>query len=401
MRFSSTFNSLILLVCLSLISIRSFAFSDQVRVSILTCDKGEEVYTAFGHSAIRFVDPKDDVDIIYNYGVFRFGKSIPLFVSKFLKGNLQYRLKKELFNRFKQGYVKENRSIYEQELNLNAHQIDSMYRFLEINKLPENQYYTYDFLNQNCTTKITDILASIVGKPLDYQVKKGDDFTFREKVSETTNDYPWLSFVLDFIQGRKTDRILNKTERLSLPFALYEGLKDSFIQSGTGNEPLIKKTAVIYKSKATVSTIWLTPLSVMWFLFITSLFVTILKLKSIARLIDFTLFTLTGIIGTILYITWAISYHEGFSFHMNALWLLPTNLLAGLFLLIAPTHKWLKYYFLNVSLLFIIALAYYLFHTNEFNAAILPLLLICILRGLTLKGNKFSLLQEIKQAWKA
>ncbi|MFY7861788.1 MAG: DUF4105 domain-containing protein, partial [Chitinophagales bacterium] len=40
--------------------------------SILTCDQGDEIYSTFGHSAIRYQDSSNGIDWVYNYGLFDF-----------------------------------------------------------------------------------------------------------------------------------------------------------------------------------------------------------------------------------------------------------------------------------------------------------------------------------------
>ncbi|MEI9956644.1 MAG: DUF4105 domain-containing protein [Ferruginibacter sp.] len=46
--------------------------SSHLRISLLTCSPGEELYSTFGHSAYRVVDSSSVTDIVYNYGTFSF-----------------------------------------------------------------------------------------------------------------------------------------------------------------------------------------------------------------------------------------------------------------------------------------------------------------------------------------
>lgn len=58
-----------------------------LRISLLTCSEGnEDVAAAFGHSAIRVVDPANKRDIVFNYGTYNFYE--PGFLLKFLRGDL-------------------------------------------------------------------------------------------------------------------------------------------------------------------------------------------------------------------------------------------------------------------------------------------------------------------------
>ena len=46
--------------------------SSRLQVSLITCAPGTELYSVFGHTALRIVDSAANTDIIYNYGTFNF-----------------------------------------------------------------------------------------------------------------------------------------------------------------------------------------------------------------------------------------------------------------------------------------------------------------------------------------
>ena len=50
-----------------------------LRFSLITCDAGEDIYTIWGHTAIRVVDSMNQTDIVYNYGSFDF--NTPYFIA--------------------------------------------------------------------------------------------------------------------------------------------------------------------------------------------------------------------------------------------------------------------------------------------------------------------------------
>ena len=128
--------------------------SDRSVVSLLTCSPGTELYSIFGHCAIRIHDPVNEIDKIYNYGTFDFDS--PNFYMEFIKGKLFYFLSVSNFTFFKTTYIRMNRSIYEQVVDLSMDQRQSLYQYLENNHLPENRYYLYDFFFDNCATRIRD-----------------------------------------------------------------------------------------------------------------------------------------------------------------------------------------------------------------------------------------------------
>ena len=67
-------------------------------VSVLTCGKGNELYTVFGHTAIRIKDSINNLDVVYNYGAFDF--RVENFYLKFVKGDLQYFMNASSFDEF-------------------------------------------------------------------------------------------------------------------------------------------------------------------------------------------------------------------------------------------------------------------------------------------------------------
>src|SRR4051812_45470505 len=76
-----------------------------LQISLLTCSPGEELYSIFGHSAIRVTDGTSHSDIIYNYGTFDFDD--PDFYLKFVKGKLLYFVSAEKFSNFVYAYQME------------------------------------------------------------------------------------------------------------------------------------------------------------------------------------------------------------------------------------------------------------------------------------------------------
>src|SRR6187399_943242 len=87
-------------------------------ISILNCDSGSELYSLFGHTAIRVSDPVNSIDVVYNYGAFDF--STPNFYLKFTKGDLQYFITTSTYDEFLAEYRYYQRGVYEQKLNLTA-----------------------------------------------------------------------------------------------------------------------------------------------------------------------------------------------------------------------------------------------------------------------------------------
>ncbi|HWJ90065.1 MAG TPA: DUF4105 domain-containing protein, partial [Flavisolibacter sp.] len=81
------------------LSIFAFSQTDScgLRISLLTCAPGEELYSTFGHTALRVQDASEGSDLVFNYGTFEF---TPDFNIKFIRGKLLYSLSVESFSDF-------------------------------------------------------------------------------------------------------------------------------------------------------------------------------------------------------------------------------------------------------------------------------------------------------------
>ena len=143
------------LLSLSLFGQELPKLSQNAQISILTCGAGDQLYSAFGHTAFRVQDPTIGLDVVYNYGTFDFDK--PNFYTNFAKGKLVYSLSRRSFERFLFEYEYEKRWVKEQILNLSNEEINTLFSYFENNYLPENRDYLYDPLFNNCSN-ITGIL---------------------------------------------------------------------------------------------------------------------------------------------------------------------------------------------------------------------------------------------------
>ena len=107
------------------------------RISLLTCTPGSELYSTFGHSALRVLDSVASTDIIYNYGTFDFDD--PNFYSKFTRGKLLYFVSLERFDSFVQQYQYEQRGITEQVFDLSCEEKQRLVHALQENALALQQ----------------------------------------------------------------------------------------------------------------------------------------------------------------------------------------------------------------------------------------------------------------------
>ena len=193
--------------------------SDKAVFSILTVGVSNESHTLYGHTALRVKDSVAGFDVVYNYGMFDF--RTPNFLLKFTKGDLQYYAAVYPYADFEYSYREENRSIYEQKLNLSLSEKLNLFQKLNQSVFTEEKYYTYKFIDRNCTTKVIEVVNSVLqDKPIKNTVHQSE--SYREVLYGYQQDQCYLNLGINIIFGHRPDE---QAKVLFLPLDLMEVLK--------------------------------------------------------------------------------------------------------------------------------------------------------------------------------
>ena len=303
---------------------RPVQLSAKAEISILTCGPGKDLYTRFGHSAFRVQDPTLNIDVVYNYGTFDF--NAPNFYSNFAKGRLMYRLSRERFEDFLYIYQYENRWVKEQILDLDTREKNQLFRFLENNYKPENRSYQYDFLFDNCSTKMAYVLEQVFGEQMNFDEGHMEDpKTFRQLIRENLNVNSWSSLGIDIALGAKIDRKARVVEHMFLPYYVLQQMDHTQID----NKPIVKRQRDVldlnngeYRTIFTISPLF-------WFLLLFGFVGTITYIDyrnhTRSKWLDLFLFGLTGIAGCLLIFLWFFTDHNTTVYNANVLWAFPLN----------------------------------------------------------------------------
>ena len=195
---------------------QNISLSEKAKVSILTCGLGSESYAMYGHTGIRIQDSLRGIDVVYNYGAFDF--STPNFIGKFVKGDLQYFVTNGSFIDFYYNYQVENREIIEQELQLNPTQTNLLFQQLNHSVYSNERFYTYKFIDRNCTTMVVDKINGILGN--EYIKSDTSNQTYREILYPYMTDF-YMKLGIQLIFGAKVDE---PATRLFLPYEFKEAI---------------------------------------------------------------------------------------------------------------------------------------------------------------------------------
>ena len=227
-----------MLLC-AVMSTHAAELSDSSRVSLLTCTPGEELYARYGHTALLVADPAQDLEVVFNYGIFDF--NVDHFYYKFVKGETYYQLGAEVYHQFMLAYAMDDRRVFEQELNLTRDQRQAVFNALLENYKPENREYLYNFVFDNCATRPLAIIEQAIGDTIRSTYRGYQGLTYREFISHYTRTSSWADFGINMIFGCRADEKMDGRKNLFLPEELMNYMAAATLPSG---EPLIKKQDV-------------------------------------------------------------------------------------------------------------------------------------------------------------
>jgi hypothetical protein len=281
------------------------------KVSVFTCGKGAELYSTFGHTAIRIKDAVNNLDVVYNYGAFDFRTEN--FYLKFVKGDLHYFMVATSYDEFIYEYQYDNREVIEQTLDFTLSQKQQLFERLNASLFSEERSYTYKFIDKNCTTMVVDKVNQTIGKPL---IQKVDDksISYRTVLYPYFEDHFWYKLGINVIFGEPTDR---NAERLFLPIEFLHSLDKAKVNG----KPLVLKKETIVKEQQTPPP----------FSFLNSIYCVALALLLIAlsnkRSVFLTYLFILGLFGLFLSLVGLYSLHREILWNYNALLFNPLYLL--------------------------------------------------------------------------
>jgi hypothetical protein len=320
---------------------------EDARISLLTCSPSdEEVFTVYGHTAIRVSDPDANLDIVFNYGIFDFSK--PGFVYRFTKGETDYKLAAGYYDNFIAEYRLRGSSVTEQTLNLTPDEINALWQALLVNLRPENAVYRYNFFFDNCATRPAQLIERCVAGEIVYR-NEPERKSFRQLINYYMRNQPWLVFGCQLALGSPTDRIATLREEFFLPLLLEKAFDRATIVNPGGEErPLVSATNVLPASQPpppTPRTLLPPLLAALAALAVTGLLTRReWKKHTYYPALDVVLFTLAGLGGTILFFLAFVSEHPAVWPNWQLIALHPLHL-AGAALSAAKKTRKMAYYY--------------------------------------------------------
>jgi Domain of unknown function (DUF4105) len=358
--------------------------SCHLRISLLTVTPGDELYATFGHSALRVYDSVSKQDIVYNYGTFNFDE--PGFYTKFIRGKLLYYLSTADFNSFSGSYAEEKRGITEQLLDLDCAEKSMIMQKIEDNLLEQNKFYKYDFLFDNCTTRLRDLVERSTTAKVYYGKVVPPGTTFRNLIYEYLdyNHKEWSKLGIDLLLGSKTDKIMSNREAMFLP----DYLMKTFDSTLKGNQRLVTRKEKIYEPDLPANPdIYISPILVFSVLFLLLAAISFSKNKVTTQIMigfDGFFFFIIGLLSLLMIFMWFGTDHVMCRNNYNLLWAWPSHVVAAFYMY--SRKKIVKNYFRFTAIANFIMLIAWFFLPQALNTSVIPILLIMILRSLMHSG---------------
>jgi hypothetical protein len=376
---------------LFLISVQAFSqtLSPDAQISLLTISPGEELYSTFGHSAIRISDPSQRIDVNFNYGTFNF--EAPGFYMKFLRGYLNYQISS--YNSYveMEYWNRSNRLITEQVLNLSQNQKQKLFDFLQNNMKPENREYRYKFFTDNCSTRLRDVLQEACGDSLVFNKNLNPDSTYRQWIDKYAhnNNQEWADFGMDLAIGLGSDKKTGWSDAMFIPDNLMAALDEAYLISSEGKQKLVIQKHNLNQIQPTQKKTGITPsLFFMVVMLLVSVFTGYQYFKkSKSILFDKVLFSILGISGWILLMLWFGTDHGVTRYNQNILWASPLVFPAVYYL---GKKQWASWLFIVFTVIFVVGYFYFQFLSpSKFSREIFSIALIILIRIVFLFKNKY------------
>ncbi|MDG1440230.1 MAG: DUF4105 domain-containing protein [Flavobacteriales bacterium] len=345
------------------------------KISILTCDPGNEIYSLFGHSALRIKDTKNQIDMVVNWGLFEFSENQFEFGYDFAKGRLNYFMGLQSMTNFIYEYARSNRGVREQVLNLDEQEKLNLLSIISENYKPENRNYRYEFFYDNCSSRIRDLLVEVFKEKINFHKSTlADKNTFREIIHQYLKYDPWLELGIDLVLGKKIDVLVSNNNLMFLPEKVESILDKSQVENESEKKNIIlTKSTIVNSNKQERTSENIVKYS--WGIFFITLILLYLKQSHLIRVWSIMNLSVLGILGILLIFMWWGTDHQATKMNFNLLWASPLH-----FILIVNILKKKSgvfyYWFLVFSLIIIFSTVLFWFALiQDFNPFVKPLII--------------------------
>jgi hypothetical protein len=349
--------------------------NEEIKISILSIGEGQSLADAFGHTGIRIIDKKTNNDVVFNFGIYDY--NAPNFYSNFVKGRPVYKLGVQNYISFINNYIKQDRYIIEHVINLDKKATQKIINLLVKNL--EDPNYIYDYLRDNCSTRVADLFIKQTEQPQNTKIDILTENSYRKLIHSKINENSWGALGIDLCLGAIMDRKISIKETLFLPEKLMQYL-DSLIEkdskSITKNIIFSPQSSLLYNENLP------NPLLINSLLSVLLIFITFLNFKKSIwkKWIDILIYFSSGTLGLLVIYLWFFSNHFASAQNFNFLWAFPFNLIMVYALLRENPPNWaVNFIKLNIILL-VLLFIHWATGVQKYNITLLPIFIALLVR---------------------
>jgi hypothetical protein len=196
-------------------------------VVLVTMGVGSLIWERHGHIALCIRNPDPRADRCYNYGIADFFHPLGM-AAGFFRGTHSFWVGEMYPEDMLWTYIAGDRSVWLQLLPLDGDQQQQVIEKLKYDIQDDHRYYAYDHFDDNCTTRIRDVIDNVTDHALRNMPETTDDRTFRDLAREGFFGMRVPLIITDIAMGRSTDRRPSYYERMFLPQYLREAVEKKF-----------------------------------------------------------------------------------------------------------------------------------------------------------------------------
>lgn len=215
---------------------------DFITASLLVITPGDEIYSAFGHTALRMQCPSKGLDYCFS---FQTDESWAGYLA-FMAGQSNAGFVPILTSEFLPPYRRDGRGITQYALNLTPQEKQELWRNLDQDML-QGSYRKFNLLQNNCASmsdyKLEEILGKFGEEIVVNQWPQAHSLINGEGVKWLSRRRPWAQVVFMTFMGTEADIYWPQEQRLS-PELIASVLQHSVIRpygetSGTSSRPVL------------------------------------------------------------------------------------------------------------------------------------------------------------------
>jgi hypothetical protein len=207
---------------------------EYLTVKILTIGQGDPVYLWYGHIAIIVEDSLNNTEILYDYGVFDFKQDN--FFRNFAMGRLIYGvIATPAVYRISQA-AHDLRNMSSSTLNIPPEKRYEVAVYLQENVKPGNNTYLYHHYDDNCSTRIRDVVnLAVDGQLKEWAEAQPGNMSLREHIRRHSGHNYFMDWILNFLQSDAIDMQITLWDDMFLPEELNQNLQNFYYTDSSGN----------------------------------------------------------------------------------------------------------------------------------------------------------------------